>query len=42
MVGGVKDKTDNLFKTNTTKDYIKPTRVTTMCMGMKRNQENQK
>ena len=36
MVNGVKDKTLGLFKTNATKDYIKPKRVKNVYHGGKK------
>ena len=36
MVVGVKNKTMNLFKANTTKDYSKPTHFNSVCSGGKK------
>ena len=33
MVGGVNEETLHIFKTNTTKDYSKLTRVTNVCVS---------
>ena len=42
MESGVKAKTISLFKTNTTKNYRVNQHVSTMCMEVERNQDNQK
>ena len=42
MESGVKGKTISLFKTNTTKNYRVNQHVSTMCMEVERNQDNQK
>ena len=42
MVGVVKDKIMNLFKTNTAQDYSKPTRVNNVYGGRKKPSKKQK